>query len=123
MISELQQSVDGLRASQSESEDPSQSLPLPATLALVSERRAELSQQNRRLASLESTLARKDQELEMLQRELRPLESQCQASQKAAEEAQRRKAGLDSDGDDLEQRGRWWKGVHDGLHAMLELEA
>ncbi|KAI9885656.1 MAG: Sec61p translocation complex subunit [Watsoniomyces obsoletus] len=123
MISELQQSIDELRSNQSENEDPSQSLPLPATLTLVSQRQSEISQLDRQIASLESTLARKDKELERLEWELRPLESQRQASQKAAEEAKRRKLGLDSDGNDLERRGRWWKGVHDGLHAMLELEA
>jgi chromosome segregation ATPase len=122
MIEELERSVAELRSPYSADADRSQSLSLPATLSLVEQRQAELADLDRQLASLESTSARKGMEMERLQAENRQLEQQRLLNTKAAEEAQRRKAGLDSDGNDLERRGRWWKGVGEGLGEMLELE-
>lgn len=101
----------------------SQSLSLPATLSLLAEDETNLKDLNRELAALESTLTRKTKELERVEMELKPLEAQRQARVKAAKEAQRKKAGLEGDGDDLEERGRWWKGVSEGLKVMLQPEA
>lgn len=122
VIAALATSISDLRtAQQDQNDDPSRSLGLPATLSLIAERQKEVSQLDRELASLQSTLARKNKELERLDLELKPLESQRQAAVRAAEEAQRRKAGLDGDANDLENRGRWYKGVGEGLQEMLEV--
>ncbi len=124
-IANLESTLQLLRETQSPSStDESLSLPLPATLALLSTREAELAQLNHQLKSLESALPRKTRELERLENELRPLELQKQGSTAAAKEARRRKEeGLKGQGDDLEQRGRWWRGVEAGLKGMLEIES
>ena len=123
MMAALQTSVEELRTGRDDDADPSQTLPLPATLALVSERQAALSDIHDQIASLESTLARKTKESELLDRELKPLETQRQNSMKAAEEASRRKAGLGAGEDDLDHRGRWWKTVGETLSEMMQLQA
>jgi len=124
-IANLESTLQLLRETQSPSStDESLSLPLPATLALLSTREAELAQLNHQLKSLESALPRKTRELERLENELRPLELQKQGSTAAAKEARRRKEeGLKGQGDDLEQRGRWGRGVEAGLKGMLEIES
>ena len=122
-ISDLQASIDSLRTATATDENPSQSLPLAATLSLVSQQKVDLERLNGELAALDSTLLKKTRELERMETELRPLETQRQTSIKAAEEARRRKAGLEGDGDDLEQRGRWWKAVNEGLQEIVKPEA
>lgn len=124
-IANLESTLQLLRETQkSSSTDPSHSLPLPATLSLLETREAELAQLNHQLQTLESALPRKTRELERLENEFRPLEVKKQGVTAAAKEAQRRKEeGLKGQGDDLEQRGRWWRGVEAGLKGVLEVES
>jgi chromosome segregation ATPase len=106
------------------STDASLNLPLPATLSLLGTREAELAELNAQLRALESALPRKTRELERLENELKPLEFQRRGVTAAAKEARRRKEeALNGKGDDLEARGRWWRGVEAGLKAMLEVES
>ncbi|KAI9785645.1 MAG: hypothetical protein M1816_008268 [Peltula sp. TS41687] len=123
-IRELQEAVDSLRKDDDhmDADHPSQALSLPATLSLLAEEEASLKDLDREMVTLNSTFTRKTKELEQVDVELAQLETQRQTSIKAAREAQRRKAGLDGDGDDLEEKGRWWKGVSEGLQLMLEVE-
>ncbi|KAI9834510.1 MAG: hypothetical protein M1826_002664 [Phylliscum demangeonii] len=118
-IAELQAAIELLRRSSDLDVNPSQSLPLPATLSLLAEQEAAIKKLDGEIELMDSTIQKKDRELERIKAELKPLEAQRQTVEKAASEAQRRKAGLDGEGDDLEQRGRWWKGVSEGLNAML----
>ncbi|KAI9819238.1 MAG: hypothetical protein M1827_007394 [Pycnora praestabilis] len=124
-ISNLQDTITDLRGSQAgHPTNPSLSLPLPATVSLLTARQAELAHLNHQLATLQSILPRKTRELERLEAELRPLEIQKLGSTAAAKEARRRKEeGMGGVGDDLEERGRWWRGVEGGLRGILGVEA
>lgn len=124
-IANLESTLDLLRKTQSPpSTDASFDLPLPATLSLLSTREAELAELSAQLKALEKALPRKTRELEKLENELKPLELQRQAVTAAAKEARRRKEeALNGKGNDLEARGRWWRGVEAGLKAMLEVES
>lgn len=110
-----------LRAQQVKpSANPELSLPLPATLDLLSSRQSELDQLNHQLKTLQNALPRKTRELETLERELRPLEMQKAGAVAAAKEARRRKEeGQRGVGDELELKGRWYRGVETGLTELL----
>lgn len=124
-IANLESTLQLLRETQlPTSKDASLSLPLPATLSLLSTREADLAELKAQLRALESALPRKTRELERLENELKPLELQRQGVTAAAKEARRRKEeALNGKGDELEARGRWWRGVEAGLKAMLEVES
>lgn len=124
-IANLESTLQVLRETQlPTSKDASLNLPLPATLSLLSTREAELAELKAQLRALESALPRKTRELERLENELKPLELQRQGVTAAAKEARRRKEeALNGKGDELEARGRWWRGVEAGLKAMLEVES
>ncbi|MCJ1285406.1 hypothetical protein MMC26_004746 [Xylographa opegraphella] len=123
-ISSLQDILVDLRARQTKpSNNPSLSLPLPATLELVTTRQAELDELNKQLRSLQQFLPRKTRELELLEKELKPLEVQKAATVAAAQEAMRRKDEAERGfGDELELKGRWYRSVETGLTEMLGVE-
>jgi chromosome segregation ATPase len=122
-IEELQASVDELKASQASSSHPTLNMPLDKTLALVEERRKEKADLDRQLEQLQMQLPRKTRELERLNAELQPLEVKRLGSTASAKDAKRRKEeALGGVGDDLEERGRWWRGVESGLKGMLGIE-
>ena len=99
------------------------SLPLPATIDLLSSRQAHLDQLNQQLKTLQSALPRKIKELERHENELKPLEMQRSSVVAAAREATRRKEeGDKGKGDDLELKGRWHRGVEMGLRDMLAMD-
>lgn len=120
-ISSLQDTLVNLHAQQTTpSANPELSLPLPATLDLLSSRQLELSQLNQQLKMLQNALPRKTRELELLERELKPLEAQKAGTVAAAKDARRRKEE-DERGvrDELELKGRWYRGVETGLRELL----
>ncbi|KAL3420055.1 hypothetical protein PVAG01_08554 [Phlyctema vagabunda] len=122
-IEGLEARVEELRATQEPGPNPNLNLPLEKTLNLVEEREKHRSELDRQLEQLELMLPRKTRELERLQTELQPLEAKRASSTAAAKEAKRRKEeALGGVGDDLEERGRWWRGVEGGLKGMLEVE-
>jgi hypothetical protein len=122
-IEELEASVEELRAAQHPGSNPTLSLPLEKTLDLVEERERERAELDRQLEQLQVMLPRKTKELERLNAELQPLEIKRLGSTAAAKEAKRRKEeALGGAGDDLEERGRWWRGVESGLKGMLSIE-
>ena len=124
-ISSLRTTVTSLRAQQTApSTNPSLSLPLPATLDLLSSRQAELDQLNQQLKSLQKSVPRKARELELLERELKPLEVQKAGAVAAAKDARRiKEEGEKGLGNELELKGRWYRGVEMGLREMLGVEA
>jgi hypothetical protein len=68
-------------------------------------------------------LPRKTRALERLEAELQPLEVKRQGTTALARDAKRRKEdSLGGNGDDLEERGRWWRGVEGGLKVLLDVE-
>ncbi|MCJ1473476.1 hypothetical protein MMC13_002127 [Lambiella insularis] len=124
-ISALQDALVTLRAQQTkQSTNPSMSLPLPATLELLTSRHEELDQLNKQIKNLQSSLPRKTRELELLEKELKPLESQKASAVAAAKEARKRREGSENGlGDELELKGRWYKGVETGLRDILGVQA
>ncbi|KAH8667529.1 hypothetical protein BGZ60DRAFT_452247 [Tricladium varicosporioides] len=123
-IEGLQVSIAELKESQQPGSNPTLNMPLEKTLALVEERRKERDELDRQLEQLQLLLPRKTRELERLNSELQPLEVKKSGSTAAAREAKRRKEeALGGAGDDLEERGRWWRGVESGLKGMLDVES
>lgn len=119
-IEELQRSVASLREAQQGDNDPNMHLPLDKTLSLLRERQAENAELDRQLEQLQSSIPRKARELDRLNAEIQPLEVKQLASITAADEAKRRKeAAPGGVEDDLKERGRWWRGVENGLNTML----
>lgn len=122
-IEELQASVEQLKLSQASGSNPILNMPLEKTLALVDDRRKEKADLDRQLEQLQMMVPRKTRELERLNAELQPLEAKRLGSTASAREAKRRKEeALGGVGDDLEERGRWWRGVEGGLTGMLGVE-
>lgn len=122
-IEGLESSIEELKASQEPGPNPSLSMPLEKTLKLVEEREKQRAELDRQLEQLQSLVPRKTRELERLQSELQPLEVKRLGATASAREAKRRKEeALGGIGDDLEERGRWWRGVEGGLKGMLGVE-
>ncbi|KAF7856333.1 hypothetical protein EAF04_009861 [Stromatinia cepivora] len=102
---------------------PNLKLGLDKTRELVEEKERERRNLDRQLEQLQVQVPRKTKEIERLNAELVPLEAKRTISVAAAREAKRRKEeGVGGTGDDLEERGRWWRGVEGGLRGMLGVE-
>lgn len=122
-MSQLQASIDKLRESQAPGTNPNLYLPLEKTQSLVEEKEREQAELDKQLEQLQALLPRKNRELERLNAELQPLEAKRVAITASAKEAKRRKEEtLGGMADDLEERGRWWRGVESGLKVMLGSE-
>lgn len=124
-IENLESTIAGLRAKQvanMDSSDPrsSRNLPLPATLALLSEREAELAALNRQIATAQNALPRKTREAEAIERECSVLERRRAEAIAQAREAQRKKQQGESDG--LEAMGRWYRSAEETLKEMVGVE-
>ena len=103
------------------STNPSLALPLPATLELLEERRANLNEVNAQLKALQQALPRQTRTLENEERELKRLEIERERAISAAREAVERKQE-GGGADELEMKGRWLRGVESGLRGMLDVE-
>ncbi|KAF4633994.1 hypothetical protein G7Y89_g4113 [Cudoniella acicularis] len=122
-IEGLQASIGKLKESQQPGSNPTLNMPLEKTLALIEERKKERAKLDKQLEQLQLLVPRKTRELERLNAELQPLEVKRLGSTASAREAKRRKEeALGGVGDDLEERGRWWRGVESGLKGMLDIE-
>lgn len=122
-IEGLQASIEVLKAAQAPGPNPDLHLPLEKTLALLAKKEEEQRELDRELEQLSAELPRKTKELERLEAEMQPLEIRRLGSTASAREAKRRKEeALGGVGDDLEARGRWWRGVESGLKIMLGVE-
>lgn len=122
-IQELQESIAELKEAQQPGSNPTLNMPLEKTLALVEEKERERAELDRQLEQLQVLVPRKTRELERLNAEVQPLEVKRLGSTASAREAKRRKEeALGGVGDDLEERGKWWRGVETGLKGMLEIE-
>ena len=123
-IEVLQANIEELKAAQAPGSNPTLNMPLEKTLALVEEKERERAELDRQLEQLQVMVPRKTRELERLNAELQPLEVKRLGSTASAREAKRRKEeALGGVGDDLEERGRWWRGVESGLKGMLDVES
>lgn len=123
-IDGLQAVIEELHAAQQPGSDPSLNMPLERTLETVEARDRERAEFERQIEQLQALLPRKTREMDRLNVELQPLEVKKLGSAAAAREAQRRKEeALGGIADDLEERGRWFRGVEIGLKAMLDVES
>ncbi|KAI1910804.1 hypothetical protein LOZ39_003465 [Ophidiomyces ophidiicola] len=111
-------STNSLQSSESGNTSQFQNLPLQDTLALVAEREAELESLERQLNSIGPTLPRKDREAEALERDVISLERKRNEVVAEARDAQRRRQEGESDG--IENMGRWYKGVEQGLMTLVD---
>lgn len=122
-IQGLEVSIANMKAAQAPDHDPTLNLPLDKTIVLVQEKEQEAAKLDQLLESLQTELLRKTRDVERAEIELQPLEIKQLASTAAAREAKRRKdEALGGVGDELEERGRWWRGVESGLKVILEAE-
>lgn len=122
-IDYLQASIAELQAAQAPGPSANLSLPLDKTMVLVEDKEKESAELDRILEKLQSELPRKTRALERLEAELQPLEVKRQGTTALARDAKRRKEdALGGTGDDLEERGRWWRGVEGGLKVLLDVE-
>ena len=99
------------------------SLPLDATLSLISERQSELGDLNQQIKGLQQSLPPKTRELEKVENELKVLEGQKAVAVQTAREALRTRDDGVEENVELEMRGRWLKGVESGLRGMLGIDA
>ena len=96
------------------------SLPLPATLDLLSQSETECEELDRQIRKLQNALPKKTRELERLESGLKPLQAQKTAAILSAKEAMRRKEqGEGGMGDDLEMKGRWFGSASRCLEDVL----
>lgn len=122
-IENLEASIEELKEAQAPGPNPELHLPLEKTLALLARKEKEQAKLDRELEQLRAEMPRKTRELERLEAEMQPLEVRRLGSTASAREAKRRKEeALGGVGDDLEARGRWWRGVESGLKVMLGVE-
>lgn len=124
-IEELESTIETLKAAQEpKSDNPLLALSLPQTRDLLSEKEDESAQLDIELEELKAAVQTKAQELAQLRVELAPLQIQKERAIADAEDSRMRKAqGISGLGDELEERGRWLKGVETTLRGMLEAGA
>jgi chromosome segregation ATPase len=122
-INRLEKSIEELRAKHAPGKNPNLNLSLQKTKVLVEEKDKEQRELDRQIEQLQGMLPRKTRELERLEAELGPLEVKRSGTLASAKEAKRRReAAAGGVADDLEERGRWWRGVEVGVKGMLGVE-
>lgn len=95
-------------------------MPLQPTLSLLSQKEAELSDIDRQIAALQAAIPAKKQAISNLEADLGPLARRKDDAVQGANEArQGRENG--GKGDELEERGRWLRGVEGSLKTVLEV--
>ena len=120
-IANLESTIARLRQSQApRSDNPHLSLPLQPTLDLLAERETQLSDLDRQIEALQAALPQKQVEVAALHDEVSILNTKKIRTVEEAQEARRRRenGGM---GDELEEKGRWLRGVEAGLRTMLEV--
>lgn len=122
-IAELEQVISRLKDVQEpKSEDAELSLPLQPTMDLLRQREQELQSVDLEIARLQAALPAKKAEVSRLQDELAPIQMRkIKAVEEAKEARRRREGGGNGEADELEEKGRWLRGVEGSLKAMLEV--
>lgn len=122
-IAELEQVIGRLKDVQEpKSEDAELSLPLQPTMDLLRQREQELQSVDLEIARLQAALPAKKAEVSRLQDELAPIQMRkIKAVEEAKEARRRREGGGNGEADELEEKGRWLRGVEGSLKAMLEV--
>lgn len=121
-IAGLQSSIEELRLKQEvPSEIPHMNYSLEKTQALIEEREKQTAELDRQIEQVQNALPRKTKELERIQGEAGVLEAKREKVVASAKEAKRRREE-GGGADELEERGRWYRGVEAGLRGMLDVE-
>lgn len=94
--------------------------PLAPTRQMLSDRERQLENMEDEIAQLRMQIPAQEGEMESLREELGPLQMRKEKAIREAREARRRR-DEGGDGDELEERGRWLRGVEAGLRGMLEV--
>lgn len=94
-------------------------MPLSDTIAVLSEREAELRGLERELEEMEREVPRRRKVLEGLEREVEPMEVERRGLERFASEAVRMREEREEAGAERETMGRWYKSVFEGLEALL----
>lgn len=124
-IERLQREISNLREAQAalDGDGEGMNLPLGSTMELLGEKETEMEALDRELEELEEANERKEREVVRLEEELGSLQKQKLNATTAAKEARRRKEeGSGGTGDELEERGRWLRGVEATMKSLLEVE-
>jgi len=124
-IEGLKSTIARLQAAQEpKTDNPLLGMPLTKTLEVLAEKDAESAKLDREIEELRAAAERRARELDRMQTELEPLRAQKTRTVNDAQDAQTRKAqGISGLGDDLEQRGRWLRGVETTMRSILEAGA
>ena len=124
-IEGLKSTIARLQAAQEpKTDNPLLGMPLTKTLEVLAEKDAESAKLDREIEELRTAAERRMRELDRMQTELEPLRAQKTRAANDAQDAQTRKAqGISGLGDDLEQRGRWLRGVETTMRSILEAGA
>lgn len=124
-IDQLSQTIEQLamrnRLESTDEGKPELLMPLPKTLEMLEDRQSALEEANSQLKTLQQALPRQTRALDIEERELSALERDKSRAVMAAREAMDRKR-QGGGADDLEMRGRWLRGVQEGLRGMLEAQ-
>lgn len=94
---------------------------LPTTKELLSERERELRNADMEIERLQASLPAKKAEVQRLQDELAPIQMRKIKAVEEAQEARKRREGPGGAADELEEKGRWLRGVEASLKTMLEV--
>ena len=119
-IESLEQTISQLRQARGpRSENPALTLPLQPTLELLNDREEEVASLDRQIEALQAALPHKQAQVGALQDEVSILNAK---KIRAVEEAMEARRGREGGGivDELEERGRWLRGVDGALRVMLE---
>ncbi|KAI5364487.1 putative kinetochore protein Sos7 [Septoria linicola] len=121
-ITELESTIQRLQdAQEPKSEDAEMSLPLNPTLDLLRQREQEAQTMDLEIARLQAALPAKKAEVQRMQDELAPIQMRKIKAVEEAQEARKRREGGGGGADELEEKGRWLRGVETTMKAMLEV--
>lgn len=121
-ITELESTIQRLKdAQEPKSEDAEMSLPLNPTLDVLRQREQEAQTMDLEIARLQAALPAKKAEVQRMQDELAPIQMRKIKAVEEAQEARRRREGGSGGADELEEKGRWLRGVETTMKAMLEV--
>lgn len=120
-IAHLEETIAQLREQRGpRSDNPALTLPLQPTLELLNDREEELASLDRQVEALRAALPHKQAQVSALQDEVSILNAKKIRAVEEAMEARRGREGGSGVVDEVEERGRWLRGVEQGLRVMLE---
>ncbi|POS84838.1 hypothetical protein EPUL_005277, partial [Erysiphe pulchra] len=119
-IQSLEDVIKSLRDLQNVGSNPNLLLPLDKALELIEQREKETAELDRQTRQLQDVMVpRMTKQLERLETEIQSLEAKSLSCAASAREAKKRKENKLDGEYDLEERGRWWTAVENGLKGIF----